>query len=193
MNAVQRREFGAHYTFDADIQRIVGPAIVRPWLTRIDDAKSMKALSALRRELASFKVLDPSCGSGNFLYVAFREISCIDLGILQRMNEIVTPENFAKQALTTISPRQFYGIELEGFGVELAKVTLMLAKKLALDEARETLDSLQVAMNLSGNELPLDNLDENIVQGDALLMDWPECGRCNRRQPSLPKQEQATG
>ena len=174
MDAVQRHEFGAHYTFEADIQRIVGPTIVRPWRTRIDNAKSMKALSALRRELASFKVLDPSCGSGNFLYVAFREMSRIDLRILQRMNEIVTPENFAKQALTIISPRQFYGIELEGFGVELAKVTLMLAKKLALDEARETLGSLQVAMNLSGDALPLDNLDENIVQGDALLMDWPK-------------------
>lgn len=176
MDEAKRHAFGAHYTFEADIQRIVGPSIVRPWRARIDKAKTMKELNALRRELASFKVLDPSCGSGNFLYVAFRELSRLDLRILQRLKEMVTPENFAKEAkaLTIVSPTQFYGIELEGFGVELAKVTLMLAKKLALDEARETLGSLQGAMDLSGDALPLDNLDDNIVQGDALLMDWPE-------------------
>lgn len=84
--------------------------------------------------------------------------------------------NFAKEArtITVVSPKQFFGIELEGFGVELAKVTLMLAKKLALDEARETLGELQGELALSGDALPLDNLDDNIQQADALLTEWPE-------------------
>ena len=50
----------------------------------------------------------------------------------------------------------------------------MLAKKLALDEAHETLGALQGELALSGDALPLDNLDDNIRQGDALLIDWPE-------------------
>jgi len=176
MDEAQRHAFGAHYTHEADIQRIVGPTIVRPWRVRIDAAKTMKELVQLRRELAAFQVLDPSCGSGNFLYIAYREMCRLDLHILQRMKDLVSPANFEKEArtLTVISPKQFFGIELEGFGVELTKVTLMLARKLALDEAQETLLAIQDEMALSGDALPLDNLDDNIIQGDALFTDWPE-------------------
>lgn len=176
MDQAQRHAFGAHYTHEADIQRIVGPTIVRPWLQRIDAAKTMKELVTLRQELAAFRVLDPSCGSGNFLYVAFREMARLDLRILQRMKEMASEANFAREAmtLTMVSPKQFYGIELDSFGVELAKVTLMLAKKLALDEAFETIGAMQGELALSGDALPLDNLDTNIRQGDALFMDWPE-------------------
>ena len=48
------------------------------------------------------------------------------------------PTEFKKQVktLSIVSPKQFFGIDLDSFGVELAKVTLMLAKKLALNEAR---------------------------------------------------------
>lgn len=176
MDEGERHAFGAHYTYEADIQRIVGPTIVRPWRERIDFAKNMKDLVELRRELSAYRVLDPSCGSGNFLYVAFREMSRLDLRILQRMKDLISPANFAKEArtLTVVSPKQFFGIELDGFGVELAKVTLMLAKKLALDEAHETIGAFQGELALSGDALPLDNLDDNIRQGDALLVDWPE-------------------
>lgn len=177
MDRAQRHAFGAHYTAEADIQRIVGPTIVRPWRERIDAAKTMKQLLDLRRELAAFRVLDPACGSGNFLYVAFREMVRLDLRILQRLKDEFSETEFAKQAkmVSAISPKQFFGIELDGFGVELAKVTLMLAKKLALDEARTTIGSMQGELALEDQALPLDNLDDNIRQGDALFEDWPEC------------------
>lgn len=175
MDQAQRHAFGAHYTAEADIQRIVGPTIVRPWRERIDGAKTMKQLLDLRRELSEFRVLDPACGSGNFLYVAYREIARLDLRILQRLKDLVSLAAFAEQAktLTVISPKQFFGIELDRFGVELAKVTLMLAKKLALDEARETIGAMQGELGLEDQALPLDNLDDNIWQGDALFVDWP--------------------
>ncbi|MER8460718.1 N-6 DNA methylase [Mesorhizobium sp. M0482] len=175
MDKEQRHAFGAHYTSEADIQRIVGPTIVRPWRERIDAAKTMKELLAIRRALSEFRVLDPACGSGNFLYVAYREMVRLDLRILQRLKDDFSSSEFAKQAktLSVISPKQFYGVELDGFGVELAKVTLMLAKKLALDQARETIGALQGELELDEQALPLDNLDENIRQGDALFLDWP--------------------
>ncbi len=56
----ERHAFGAHFTHEADIQRIVGPTIVTPWLERINDAKTMKDLLALRKELLEFRVLDPA-------------------------------------------------------------------------------------------------------------------------------------
>ena len=177
MDAKDRHALGAHFTSEADIQRIVGPSIVRPWRQRIDAAKSGTDLLALRRELAEFRVLDPACGSGNFLYVAFRELARLDLRIMTRLKEALSSREFQRRAptLSIVTPRQFYGIELDPFGVELAKVTLMLAKKLALDDAAETLDVTQEQMALGGSDaLPLDNLDDNIRCQDALFVDWPE-------------------
>jgi type II restriction/modification system DNA methylase subunit YeeA len=176
MDAAERHALGAHFTSEADIQRIVTPTIVRPWRDRIDAAKTATDLLSLRLELMKFKVLDPACGSGNFLYVAFRELARLDLRIMSRLQEVLTAKEFAKRAttLTIISPKQFFGLDIDPFGVELAKVTLMLAKKLAFDEAAEALKITQEQMSLGGSDaLPLDNLDENIRCEDALFIDWP--------------------
>jgi type II restriction/modification system DNA methylase subunit YeeA len=131
----------------------------------------------LRRELMSFRVLDPACGSGNFLYVSFRELARLDIRIVARLKALVSPREFERQVKITssVSPRQFYGIDIDSFGVELAKVTLMLAKKLAIDEAVHTLEQEQGELALhSEDALPLDNLDANIRCADALFSPWPE-------------------
>jgi hypothetical protein len=176
MDAEERHAFGAHFTSEADIQRIVGPTIVRPWRERIDAAKSTRDLFSLRRELMEFRVLDPACGSGNFLYVSFRELARLDLRILLRLEEMLSEKEFVKRAkpLSIISPRQFYGIDIDPFGVELAKVTLMLAKKLAIDEALGALHHGQDELALGVDALPLDNLDPFIKREDALFSPWPK-------------------
>ncbi len=177
MEAKERHALGAHFTSEADIQRIVGPTIIRPWRERIDAAKTAADLLALRRELMKFRVLDPACGSGNFLYVAFRELARLDLRIMSRLQDTLSPSEFQKRARTlmVISPMQFHGIDIDPFGVELAKVTLMLAKKLALDDSAATLGVAQEQMAFDGSDaLPLDNLDSNIRRDDALFAKWPE-------------------
>lgn len=184
MGAKTQHQHGRHFTSEADIERIVGPTIVRPWQARIDAAKSMAELIALRQELRKFRVLDPACGSGNFLYVAFREMSRLDLRIMLRLKAMVSASEFHKQAklISGISPLQFYGLDNDPFGVELAKVTLMLAKKLAHDEAvAELFDNdgdYRKGVSELGfegeNALPLDNLDNNIRVGDAMFDAWPE-------------------
>jgi hypothetical protein len=176
MEAAERHALGAHFTSEADIQRIVTPTIVRPWRDRIDAAKNATELLAIRLELMKFRVLDPACGSGNFLYVAFREMSRLDLHIMSRLQEVLSAKEFNKRAttLTIITPKQFFGIDIDPFGVELAKVTLMLAKKQAFDEAAEALNITQEQMALGGSDaLPLDNLDQNVVCDDALFSAWP--------------------
>ena len=142
----------------------------------------------------NFKVLDPACGSGNFLYVAFRELSRLDLRIMSRLQELLTTKEFQKRAttLTIITPKQFFGLDIDPFGVELAKVTLMLAKKLAFDEAAEALGVTQEQMALGGSDaLPLDNLDTNILCEDALLIEVAG-SRCNHRKSALSEQKQDT-
>ena len=70
----ERHAFGAHFTSEFDIQKVVGPTIVRPWRERIEACGKDKArLRAALDDLRRFRVLDPACGSGNFLFVAYRE------------------------------------------------------------------------------------------------------------------------
>jgi len=174
MDAEERHAYGAHFTSEADIQRIVGPTIVQPWQERIDKAKTMKELLDLRNELLKYLVLDPACGSGNFLYVSYRELVRLEIRLLSKLKELISLKIFKKRlgVVSLISPRQFFGIDRDSFGVELAKVTLMLAKKLAIDEALEALERDQVP--LAYDALPLDNLDNNFICGDALFQAWPE-------------------
>lgn len=183
MDASVQHQHGRHYTSEADILRVVGPTIVAPWRERIDGASTMKELLALRKELQGFKVLDPACGSGNFLYVAFRELGRLDIRILTRLQEKFSAKEFARQVktLSVIKPKQFFGLDNDHFGAELAKVTLMLAKKLVYDEALRAFATDEDGGK--GNEeldfgedptLPLDNLDQNILRADALLTTWPK-------------------
>mgnify|MGYP001336044936 CR=1 FL=1 len=178
MDAEERHAWGAHFTSEADILRIVNPTIVVPWRQRISKATTMKELVALRGDLMNYRVLDPACGSGNFLYVSYRELVRVEIALLDKLKKSVSEKNFRDQAksISLISPRQFYGIDRDSFGVELAKVTLMLAKKLALDEAIEVFEREQMELPLHADEaLPLDNLEKNILCDDALFAAWPSC------------------
>jgi hypothetical protein len=109
--------------------------------------------------------------------VAFRELARLDIRIMTRLQEMLSHGEFEKRAptLMLIQPKQFFGLDVDEFGVELAKVTLMVAKKLALDEAADTLKVTQEQMALGGSDaLPLDNMDANIRRDDALFTPWPE-------------------
>lgn len=171
-----RHAFGAHFTSEADISKVVRPTVLAPFRERLRDASSLRDLLILRDALAKLRVLDPACGSGNFLYVAYREMRRLETEIL---DSVFT--RFPRQAIgkvttrSVISPKQFYGIDKLEFAVELAKVTLTLARELALLETRDHIQALQ--HDLPGTEeapLPLDNLDENFQCADALFVDWPQ-------------------
>ena len=177
MIASERHKFGAHYTSEADILRILVPTIIRPWRERIEKASTLKELNTIRAELSNFKVLDPACGSGNFLYLSFRELVRLEISILTKLRDKFGQKGIDKQSksISLISPNQFFGIERDSFGIELAKVTLMLAKKLAIDEAIKVLNPYhEDLLENADTALPLDNLDDNFQCSDALFCDWPK-------------------
>jgi len=142
----------------------------------VEAAGTFRELQALRREILDFKVLDPACGAGDFLYVAYRELKRIEMDLLAKIQTDYSRSTAASVERTSlVSPRQFYGIDKNPFGVELAKVTLVLGKELALKETRETLEAEGLDLPLDfDSPLPLDNLDANIRCDDALFCDWPE-------------------
>lgn len=176
MDTEQRHALGAHFTSEADIQKVVLPTIVRPWRERIARANKLKELMGLSEEILKLRVLDPACGSGNFLYVAYRELVNLEMEILAKIHE-----NFGERArravgtASLVSTKQFFGIDKDEFAVELAKVTLMLGKRLALSEIEDAWFSNNNELPYQFEEpLPLDNLDDSIVCDDALFTEWPK-------------------
>ncbi len=173
MDQKERHAHGAHFTNEADIQKVVLPTIVRPFRKRLENAGTLKELMSLRDSIQQFRVLDPACGSGNFLYVAFRELSRISLDLTAKVWTNFGVDAAKKTGFgSPVRTQQFYGIDHTPFAAELAKVTLALAKEFSLLEGRERFREFQG--DLLNQALPLDNLDENIVCDDALFMKWPE-------------------
>jgi SAM-dependent methyltransferase len=180
MDAKERHAFGAHFTSEFDIQKVVGPTIVRPWRERIEAAgKDPKALVAALEDIRRFRVLDPACGSGNFLFVAYREMKRLERDLLVRLQRAKAKIELA----SAVSIQQFFGIDNQPFAVELAKVTLMLAKELEIREA----DRVNQSEGLFFQEkpLPLDNLDTNVRCADALFTEWPKADAIIGNPPYL--------
>jgi SAM-dependent methyltransferase len=180
MDADERHAFGAHFTSEFDIRKVVGPTIVRPWREKMATAwDKVGKLKEVLRDLRLFRVLDPACGSGNFLYVAYRELKRLEREILVRLSEISKGEPLE----TAVSIHQFFGLDIQPFAVELAKVTLMLAKE---QEVRETAKLQEIeGLLVLENPLPLDNLDKNILCADALFTEWPKADAIIGNPPYL--------
>lgn len=177
MNAKERHKFGAHFTSEADILKIINPTIVRPWRERLNRANTLQELSVLLDELETFTVLDPACGCGNFLYVAYRALKDIEMQIVEKIaaNFSARSSQGLRFGISRVSTRQFRGIDLVPVAVEVAKVTMMLGKELAADEWNKRISSMMSMLGLNFDEgLPLDRLEDIIVCDDALFCDWPE-------------------
>jgi len=167
-----RHASGAHYTSESDIMRIVEPTVLRPWREKIASAKTLSELNAIREQLSDFKVLDPACGSGNFLYVSFRELKHLEVQLVQKIIENY-PSAKPERLHSSIKSSQFFGIDTNPLGIELAKITLSMAKKFAADNFNK-LTSQNRLFEEKEEPLPFDNLDENLIVADALFADWPE-------------------
>ncbi|WP_185996152.1 DNA methyltransferase [Nocardioides campestrisoli] len=164
MDKGERHAYGAHFTSQADIMKIVGPCIVQPWRERIDAAKTINDYERLLLDMAAYRVLDPACGSGNFLYVAYREMRSLEAEVKQRIDERRKSGTRDQTAFSYVTTDHFLGIDNNPFAVEVAKVTLMMGKKLASDELEGGQEDV----------LPLDNLDTTVVCADALFSPWPK-------------------
>ena len=168
-----RHAHGIHYTAEADIMKIVRPTISRYWEERIDQANTIKQLEALQIELRNYRVLDPACGSGNFLYIAYQELKQIEQDLLDKIAERRRAKDLQMQ-MGYVTPLQFFGIDNNPFAVELARVTLMIARKVAIDR-----------LGLYEPALPLDTLDQNIRCQDALFTEWPPANAIIGNPPFL--------
>ena len=162
-NSVERHAHGIHFTSEEDILKIVRPTITRYWEEKIANATVLAELYTLQTELRQYKVLDPACGSGNFLYMAYLELKRLERVLQDKIDaDPKSKTQTGQMSIGFVTPQQLYGMDTNEFAVELARVTLMIARKVAID-----LCDLH-----DQPALPLDTLDENIVCKDALFSEW---------------------
>lgn len=132
----KRAQLGAHYTSKDDILLIVEPVLMKPlrdewrelrsWanqqLKQPDNHQAVsERLAAFAHRLAAVRVLDPACGSANFLYVSLRLL-------LDLQKEVITfaAAHGLNPIPLTVSPAQLYGIEINPYAHELAQITVWI-------------------------------------------------------------------
>jgi hypothetical protein len=162
MTNEERSQHGVHYTSEIDIQRIVQPTIVSPWISVIEGIHNLDELNKAKRILANYKVLDPTCGSGNFLYIAYKELKRVERMLHDREIEL-RGLPFVNQKQKAIFPIQnLCGFDRDEFAVMLARVTLWIGQQIINKE-----------FQIDEEDLPLSDLS-CIQQADSLLVKWPQ-------------------
>lgn len=177
MAPVERRKEGAHYTNEKCILKVIEPLFLdelRAEFTRIKGLKRDREarLRAFHDKLARLKFLDPACGCGNFLVIAYRELRALELELLKELYPSGS-RVLDVSALSKLSVEQFYGIELGEFPARIAEVALWM-----MDHIMNVRLSLEFGENYA--RIPL-RQSPHIVHADALEIDWegvlpaPEC------------------
>lgn len=166
-----RRDDGEHYTSEKNILKTLGPLFLdelREEADRLINSKSasVKKLREFRDSLATHVFMDPACGSGNFLIVAYRELRKIETDIIVAIRE--REGNTAMSLDITweqkLSIGQFYGIELNWWPARIAETAMFLVDHQA---NRELADRV----GLAPERLPI-SITAHITHANALAVDW---------------------
>ncbi len=171
-NPEKRSQFGRHYTSRNDIETLIGPVVMKPLRAEWEQLKqTYKAPNSRKREasaalqqfvdrISSVKILDPACGSGNFLYVALNELHQLEREVMAWAFQ----QGFDRPT-ARVHPRQLYGIELDEYAHQLASVVVWIGHiqhgmRSGVDIAErdpvlETLDNIDCANAIvNGTEEP---------------------------------------
>ena len=140
----KRSQLGAHYTDQKSILRLINPVIVEPLAKEWEAARAEIAEKIIKRKksgdkaerdaqavftaylekLKNFRVLDPACGSGNFLYLALRALKDLE----HRANIEAEALGLHRQITIECSPANVLGIEINSYAAELARVTVWIGE-----------------------------------------------------------------
>ena len=136
----QRHKLGAHYTPRAYVERLVVPTIIDPlrsdWrdvqaaavalATQGREDEARDTVRAFHARLCEIRVLDPACGSGNFLYVALELMKRLEGEVTALLADLGQDQNALSLAGHTVDPHQFLGIELNPWAAAVAELVLWI-------------------------------------------------------------------
>ena len=166
MDKEARRNLGAHYTSEQNILKLINPLFMDDLRAEFNKIKTNKnRLSAFHQKLSNLTFLDPACGCGNFLVIAYRELRLLELDVLraaQQSGQLTTD----LELMIQLNVDQFYGIEIEEFPAQIAQVALWL-----VDHQMNLLVSQEFGNYFA--RIPL-AASAKITHGNALQLDWRE-------------------
>ncbi len=151
-----RGGLGAHYTSVPNIMKVIEPLFLNELKEAFEDAiGNEKKLKELLHRISKIKLFDPACGSGNFLIISYKELRRLEMLILKELGGF---------AFSGIHLNNFYGIELDDFAHEIAKLSLWLAEhQMNVEFFNE--------FGRTNPTLPLQEAGQ-IVCGNACRLDW---------------------
>jgi len=164
MNPDARRRYGAHYTTEENIMKVIRPLFLDELRAEFEKCKSNKAkLQEFHKKLASLTFLDPACGCGNFLVLAYRELRLLEMDVLEVLFK--GGQKFLDSVfISQVDVDQFYGIEIVEFPVRIAETALWL-----MDHQMNVLASERFGQYYV--RLPLKK-SAKIIHNNALRTDW---------------------
>lgn len=139
LNPTERHSLGAHYTPRSYVERLVLPTVIEPlreeWstvqttaLTLASEGNIKAAENVLRTfqlRLCNLHILDPACGSGNFLYVTLEHLKRLEGEVLNQLHDLNVSMSLETEGLT-VDPHQFLGIELNPRAASIAEMVLWI-------------------------------------------------------------------
>ncbi len=140
LDPVERHKFGAHFTPRAYVERLVAPTVVEPlraeWeasqaaaLRLADEGRTDKALGeveAFQKHLAAVRILDPACGTGNFLYVSLEHLLRLEAEVLEVRRQLGVDQMLLEMETVRVTPRQLLGIEVNPRAAAIAELVLWI-------------------------------------------------------------------
>lgn len=163
MDEKARRALGAHYTSEKNILKLIRPLFLDDLRAEFEKVKKNRnKLFEFHQKISTLRFLDPACGCGNFLVIAYRELRLLELDVLRATQELDTAARLL--SLVTVNVDQFYGIEIEEFPAQIAQVALWL-----IDHQMNMRVSEEFGFYY--RRLPLIH-SAKIVCDNALRLDW---------------------
>ena len=162
-----RRTLGEHYTTEHNILRALAPLFLDDLWVEFESVRdNAQRLERLHDKIANIRVLDPACGCGNFLVIAYRELRRVELAILTRISDLRknTQLRMDVSDLVRVRLSNFYGIEIEEWPARIAETAMFLVDQQANHELAKTFGN-------APDRLPIMNA-LNITVGNALRIDW---------------------
>lgn len=179
MDREERRQQGAHYTTEKNILKVIVPLFLDELRAEFEKLKALRTnrkarLGEFQDKLSRLRFLDPACGCGNFLVIAYRELRALELELLQALHEGSDQLVLDVSALSKIDVDQFAGIEIGEFAARIAETAMWM-----MDHIMNS--RLSLAFGKSYVRIPLKK-SPVIRYADALAIDWADVippGRCN--------------
>lgn len=157
-----RSSLGTHYTSVPNILKVIKPLFLDELYETFEKSyNSVKKLDELYERIGTIKFFDPACGSGNFLIITYKELRHLEIKILLRKRELT--ENL--MYLPSVTLDQFYGIEIEEFSHDIAKLSLWIA------EHQMNMELEEIFGDKVRSTLPLQSVGD-IRCANALQIEW---------------------